>query len=452
MAEGSLERVAAQAGCTPAANRFPDRPPEEAAGPCRHKDKSPRHRSGDCAIAAKGPDRHDLSLPKHVRNCANRGGRDWWLWSWRHAAPELKIRRPYTCGSWRCDGACARHNSHTLFARLRSAVSDVRHHETGWCFLVLTIDRNGYYSGKPWPDAQTAYRALSTMTGKFLKRLRRACVKRGWADPRNQWAMVIESHMSGWPHANLMLYSPELAAELRTETFTRTQAGAVGREQIILGTEATPDRGDPNGVRAWIGGHAVATDWGLESTADAARSTEALAGYLVKMASDPDANVGELAKLTQVPKSAPFRFRRLRSGKGFLPPVKKNEDFTGALVKRVEDWQTGYTYAMVPEPKGGHSLERRPAVALAVRLEDRVLEQDEERRWYERRRSKRGPPAIPLLTRWQGEQMITETRPEPTTWEGVRAEALDILRRDRKRRMRSCGCGSSSGQSLGETG
>lgn len=402
-----------------------ERGPSADKGPCRHKDKSPQHRRGD--RAAKRPKGRDegYNLPKHVRNCANQGGRDWYLWTWPVGDPTLKTRAPYTCGSWRCDGPCATHDAHQLFARLNAAVGRPEHDPTGWVFVVLTIDREGYYSGKPWPDAETAYRSLSDMTGKFMKRLRRSFEKIGWRDPGNRWAMVIESHMSGWPHANLMIYSPELATELRTEACMRELAGKTGRDAIILGTPQTPERGDPSGVRALLGQHAVETDWGLESTADAARNNEALAGYLVKLAGNPDANVGELAKLTQTPKAAPFRFRRLRSGKLFLPPRNKDDRFTGALVKRMRDRETGFVFACVPTPKGGHKPERLAAVAMAQRIEDRCIEADEEREWYEQS-TKRGPPTIPLVTRWQGDQMLPPPEREPETWD----EAISMVRSD----------------------
>lgn len=398
---------------------------------CRYKDKWPQRSGGHCQQRISG---RNFNVPTHVKNCANNGGRAWWIWSWKKSAPLKKTRRPYTCGSWRCPGECAKHNSHVLFARLRDGVRSPGLAPQGWCFLVLTIDRNGYYSGKPWKDAQVAYRALSAMSRKFMKRLRRGCAKRGWADPGNRWAMVIEAHMSGWPHANLMVYSPELACALRTEAFDRELAGKTGREAIVLGTRSTPTRGDCFGTRAWLGEHAVATDWGLESTADGARDVDALAGYLVKMAGNPDANIGELAKLTQVPLNAPFKFRRLRSGKGFLPKQRKNDEYTGALVKRMVDRESGYEFAMIPEPKGGHRPERLEAVQTVQRLESRCIEGDEERRWYERRsRPRDGPPAIPLVTTWKGEDMV-DTRPEPTTWTQVRAEWEGAVRAKRLRK------------------
>ena len=41
--------------------------------------------------------------------------------------------------------------------------------------------------------------------------------------------------------------------------------------------------------------------------------------------------VAEVVKLSQLPVNAPWRFRRVRSSKGFLPPVEKAGLYTGQL-------------------------------------------------------------------------------------------------------------------------
>lgn len=496
-------------------------------GPCRLKDKSPLPTSSGDFAKGRTKGQTGYNLPKHVRNCANQGGRAWWVWSWLESSPAEKTRRPYTCGSWRCDGPCARHNAHVLFARLQKAiryvpleleaaareqgrvlagecgtallapgavraaieskdlaqlyavqaaiaardlarrvngngleVDDEEEAERelvssvisglvqelpkGWVFVVLTIDRAGHYSGEPWENAQDAYRSLSDMSGKWMKRLRRRCEKLGWTDPGNRWAMVIEAHRSGWPHANLLLYCPELAAALDAEREERELIGLTGRDAIKLGTSSTPERGYTLGPRALLGDISTETGWGIESTAEGARNNDALANYVVKLAGVPDENINELAKLTQTPKAAPFRFRRLRSGKGFLPPANKDSEATGALVKRETDRETGYTYAVVPAPKGGHRPERREAVEMAQRLEDRCIEQDEEREWYERK-DREGPPSIPLVTRWSGERMLEQVTPEPQTWAEAQRQAYQQVR---KARLREKGLAKRAQQSL----
>jgi hypothetical protein len=92
--------------------------------------------------------------------------------------------------------------------------------------------------------------------------------------------------------------------------------------------------------------HATGAGWGTYSTAEAARSGEAVASYIVKLAGEAGAVAGELAKLSQLPTMAPSRFRRLRSGKGFLPPRRSNPDYTGTLVRRA--WNHDGTPLVLP--------------------------------------------------------------------------------------------------------
>ena len=74
---------------------------------------------------------------------------------------------------------------------------------------------------------------------------------------------------------------------------------------------------------------------GLESTAERARSGDSVASYIVKLAGEGGSTAGELAKLSQAPMTAPERFRRLRSGKRFLPPRRgTKEGVTGTLIRR----------------------------------------------------------------------------------------------------------------------
>lgn len=259
------------------------------------------------------------NVPRHVQHCyhAERSPRDWWFHLWRPDRPDSVIRAPYQCGSWRCP-VCARHEAAVTFARIKEACDPLP--SDGWVFVVLTIDRHGYYSGAPWPDAQAAYRALSRMSAEFLRRVRRLQARHGWTDTQNRWVATVEAHRSGWPHLNLVMYAPEMARELEREREARRRAGMSDRESRLMSGE--------------LSDCATSVGWGVQSTAEKVRDAEAMAGYVTKLARHADAHVGELAKLTQAPLNAPVRFRRLRSGKGFLPPRRATE-YTGVLVRRV---------------------------------------------------------------------------------------------------------------------
>lgn len=272
--------------------------------------------------------------PEHVRQCWHNGGRHWWLYTWRKENASTCKRVPYTCESWRCE-KCRRHDAAVNFARITEAAQGLD--PMGWCFLTLTMERNGV---KDWRDTDAAYKSLSRQSRNFLTALRRFHCSMGWCDVvrkpyeckrtgrtkwrttkvsnwSRQWVGVVEAHRSGWPHMHFMLWSPDLAAWLRAE-----QSGFAQRD---------PDRALLSPALRRL---AEAAGWGARSTLEPANRREALASYLVKLSGEAGELTGELSKLTQLPTMAPVRFRRLRSGKGFLPPRRVNPEYTGTLLRR----------------------------------------------------------------------------------------------------------------------
>lgn len=315
-----------------------------ARGACQYQDKSPEPTAGDLkGVRGKAQPSPEAAvcvpvavLPRHVQQCARNGGRGWSIWMWHRDQPDLKTRVAYTCKSWRCEGECARAAAAQLFARLKDAVESERHDDGSrtaigadeWSFWVLTLDRDGYYSGKPWANAEVAYKSLGHMSEKFLKRLRRFCRKMGWKSFDSNWCQVVEAHRSGWPHVNLLIRHKQLAQYLDAERQTRLDNGASDLSSRLLQNDILQ--------------HALDCDWGTRSTGEAVKDRGAMAGYLTKLAAQAHEHIGELAKITQAPTNAPLKFRRLRSGKGFLPPVKKNLQWTGGLVRRYYDPEFGY--------------------------------------------------------------------------------------------------------------
>jgi hypothetical protein len=203
----------------------------------------------------------------------------------------------------------------------------------------------------------------------------------------------VEAHRSGWPHVNLLVWCPELAELLRAEHEERLNDPEIA-DAIALSRDAWQRKEPvPSHVRALarraslVGGalRALAVDagWGPESTAEAARSSEAIAGYVVKLAGQHDASVGELAKITQAPLNAPVRFRRLRSGKGFLPPRHSDPDVTGCLVRRRRAASGEWEIAAINAPKDPAQQEpiERAAVAEMVLIdeEERILSRNKGR-------------------------------------------------------------------------
>ncbi|HYO93848.1 MAG TPA: hypothetical protein VER33_05020, partial [Polyangiaceae bacterium] len=143
-----------------------------------------------------------------------------------------------------------------------------------------------------------------------------------------EWIAVVEAHRTGWPHVNLMIDARELA-----EHVEREQA-AIGPEFERLGFHAAtlpPELMDL----------ARRADWGTLSTIERVRTEGKVVNYLAKLAGEGDEVVNEIAKLTQLPRNAPLRFRRMRTGKGWLPKRRKNPDVTGTVVVRKFDEDDG---------------------------------------------------------------------------------------------------------------
>lgn len=360
-------------------------------------------------------------VPRHVAACQHSPvtGERWFVYTWKvvdSGRPDcVATRIPYSCNSWRCP-VCARHEAAVTFARMKEAIDPLD--PMGWCMLVLTIDRDGYYGGEPWRDVNEAYRALSKMTRATLGRIGRlygpdsALERSGRAKELrtvrklgNRWVAVVEAHRSGWPHVNLLVWCPELAAELRAEHADRLEDPELA-DAVELARDAWKRKEPvPAALRArareatLAGGTLLdlltASGWGRQSTAEAARDSSAIASYMVKLAGHHDASVGELAKITQAPLNAPVRFRRLRSGRGFLPPRAHNPDVTGVLIRRRRDQRYGtmrpeWDICPVNAPKDLAQVEQ---VERSIRAELALI--DEEEKLMSRARGKL-PPLPPV--------------------------------------------------------
>lgn len=285
----------------------------EPEGPARAHNAKPQ-KPGDFP-AAKGS-------PKHVQACHWADPRTGWsIWTWKKNNPGAVTRRPYTCGSWRHPGPCARHSAAVTFARIKEAVNRPEYDPKGWVFLVLTLDRLGTFSGKkPWKNQTEAYRDLSRLSRNFHTRLRRA---KTFATPCKAWTTVVECHRTGWPHINELMYAPELAQTLREDYADARSIGLTHREATL--------------VRGELQDCVTGQGWGVQSTAEAVDSPDAVNGYITKLAAAGEATCGELAKLCQTPMNAPPRFRRLRAAKNWLPKKRRDESITGTLIRHEPD-------------------------------------------------------------------------------------------------------------------
>ena len=279
----------------------------------------------------------------------------------------------------------------------------------GMVFCVLTLDRKGTYSGEQrWETPRDAYRDLGARTTELMRDLRAWMRLMGWAPLKNQWVATVEAHRSGWPHMNLVFWSPEFAAWLAEE------------KRAKLDDHISED--DTRFVSGEFANLVVNAGWGVLSTAECAKSRDESLGYICKVAGKADESIGEIAKLTQLPLSAPFRFRRIRSGKGFLPKRRKSDAVTGTLVRRQAGYW-GYDVMPLHNIKGEeaiHNCENVCAIEGAIweREREAAVRCKKQVRLY-------GLAAIepPPVTRWIRGVRLAYTAPD----RGKRNESNDLL-------------------------
>lgn len=305
----TVQPFAHEAAERPAVERIWHPEVDRLAGHRRASAASKRARS-----APQGP---QAVIPRHVQQCGTAG-----LYLWKVDGSGSMVRAVYRCGSFRCR-TCAPHEAHVLFERLREAFEQ----RDGMLFWVLTFAQKGKAL-----DVNEAYRDIKRCSNRLLKRLRRFARLMGWEPFRNEYAQTVEAHKSGWPHVNMLMAHPELRDwVLGWQQYRDAQALCGGcraceycRETLLL----------PPQLREM----AEASGFGWQSTIDIPHNADAVMGYVTKIAAKHDTVVGEVAKLTQLPVMAPQRFRRIRAGKGFLPPRHTGDGtWTGTIAMRRRD-------------------------------------------------------------------------------------------------------------------
>jgi hypothetical protein len=286
---------------------------------------------------------------------------------------------PYRCGSWRCPFGCREFAGHLLYARIVESFASFDPSELVMIVLTLpSLDHARALACRA--GLEGVYRDVLERKEKFWSRLRRLHERRGWDWIGSRYVTVLEQHRSGVPHVNLLVHSPQWAAELR-----KTQP----KEWLF----------DDD-----LQHHAQATGWGWRCTAEPVRlgNVNKLAGYLVKLAGRTDAMHGELAKACQLPVMAPRHFRRLRAGKGFLVPRRRKPGYTGTIVRR--KW-TEHGDELVLPLVLSTDPEYMQRVREVCEREQRLALQDEQRRSDALKRTelKRDRPERLTVDQWLDE-------------------------------------------------
>jgi hypothetical protein len=153
------------------------------------------------------------------------------------------------------------------------------------------------------------YRGLVDRWGKLAKYIRRT-----WGDFEYHWS--LEQHGDGVPHVNLILVSEAIAHQLRARPPTATD-----KAQGIA----------PH----WWRDLTTHCGFGWRVSLNHVVGRHEVAAYCTKMEKGavkaPHALGAEVVKLSQLPVAAPKRTRRIRSSKGFLPPLRKDPAISGEL-------------------------------------------------------------------------------------------------------------------------
>ncbi len=276
-----------------------------------YKNKSPQPNEDAAALWLR------RSQPEYIQCCAHnpKPPKVYSFWAWKVGAPNDRTRVPYHCNSWRCDH-CQPFAASVIFARMRSAFQPFK--STDCVFVVLTLDPDEHLRGVY--DLAGVYREFGRRKELLFKRWERWLGKLGLGWCGNQWVATVEAHRTGVPHLNIVMHAPDLAHYLRPNIEARKDHGLRDHEAVrLFGAMLT---------------HAQSCGFGWASTAEPVGSNDAAIGYITKLAKDTDRTHAEIAKLTQLPLQAPKNFRRVRAGSGFLPPVKKNPEYTGTVVRR----------------------------------------------------------------------------------------------------------------------
>lgn len=220
---------------------------------------------------------------------------------------------PFRCKSWRC-ARCAPAVNRRDYARIEAALGGVQLADC--LFVTLTFDP------AKWRDMHAAWSAA----GSCWKDLRDALAYeygvgagRGRRKATIVYVQTWEQHKSGWPHVHALVHCPAIARDVRRLGSYAGKDARSGEERLFWRWGSKVLR--PRAVSAGFG-HVVDVQFPR-------KESEALAGYLVKIAAEL---TGSHAK-DQRPVEAPRGFRRLRATPKFLAPIAKaSGEWAGAMI------------------------------------------------------------------------------------------------------------------------
>lgn len=250
-----------------------------------------RARQGDAPYVPKGVEAC-LSNAWHIR-AKKKGGSE----------AEGESLFPFRDKTWRCPN-CRRQVAAVDFARIQEALQPIPIEEL--LYFVGTLPKGELQ--RAGMRKEVAYDLLWRKVQSLVQWL-----KRRYRKGKVRYVLTVEQHKDGWPHVNIIFHCPGFAAELAQD------------KQWARSTEKRAPR--------WLKEALVRVGLGPVAWVERPHTKDSLTGYIVKLAHHGTLT-GEITKLHQLPIAAPPRTRRLRSSQGFLPKRKKQEGWTGELVKK----------------------------------------------------------------------------------------------------------------------
>jgi hypothetical protein len=229
--------------------------------------------------------------PKYISKCREKAWSIYWEKVDKNTGEVKRYVKRFRCGSWRhTNSDCSRKRAQMDFARCREAID----RREDWIYMVLTVPRKG---------------TMEDMYKSLVRKWQSLCQ---WAKRRYkekfEYIMVVEEHKDGWPHANVLVYGENFVADVKSRGWRAV------REDLNVAAERC--------------------GWGLRFYLSLVNSRDAALRYSLKLGIEKKAAeqlkdgqiVSEVVKLTQAPVHSPRGFRRLRTSKGLLPPIKKPDD------------------------------------------------------------------------------------------------------------------------------
>lgn len=252
------------------------------------------------------------------------GCSQWTLRIWPRLDPAAQIMQPFRCRSWRHAGECRTFKGQQDFARICEAIEAHGH----WSHVCLTYRHTTR-------TLSNAYFRQAVHDWAMLRKR----TKRRYKEYK--YIQVWEMTRKGCPHCHMAVSNEQLFGELYNVPLglTKTERDMIGQTNF----DNT------------LGPAALECGFGKVGFIAPIQSGPGMAEYLAKLSAELTGH----KKDYQTPIWAPPHFRRLRATRGLLPPIHKNPDMTGELI-RAPLWRDAQEKDPATDGRVGHLAHEVP--------------------------------------------------------------------------------------------